>query len=83
MVIDAIRWHHTTPSPTAHVVFDAVALGNLVAKTVASGLGAEGLNLRVEAQMFQRLGLTFSAFGGICLTVAEGLKELRDARARN
>lgn len=80
MVVSAIRWHHATPPPRTDVVFDAVALGNLVAKTVASGLGAEGLNLRVEPRMFARLGLDFPAFGRICLEVAQGLDELRAAR---
>jgi len=75
-ITHAIERHHqrsiVEPTPT----IDAVVIGNLVAKTVGAGLGAEGLNLAADSEASQRLGLTFTNYGHICLQTMTWLKEL-------
>jgi putative nucleotidyltransferase with HDIG domain len=75
-ITHAIERHHQRiiVKPTATI--DAVVIGNLVAKTVGAGLGAEGLNLAADGDSSTRLGLTFTNYGHICLQTLTWLKEL-------
>lgn len=72
----AIRHHHDRDLAGSSPVLDAVVLANLVAKTVGTGLGAEGLNFTVDASCHRRLGLTFESFGRICLATKEAVDAL-------
>lgn len=66
-ITETIRRHHSPPFANPTVVLDTVAIANVVAKTVAVGLGAEGLNFAVDPGSYQRLGLDFATFGRVCL----------------
>ena len=75
-IIDAIRRHHSPPFEQSTVVLDAVVLANVVAKTIETGLGAEGLNFAVDAASYTRLGVDFDTFGRVCLLTDSWLREL-------
>jgi putative nucleotidyltransferase with HDIG domain len=75
-VADAIARHHSAPFVNPTVLLDAVAMANVVAKTVEAGLGAEGLNFNVDPQSYRRLGVDFTTFGRVCLQVDTELREL-------
>lgn len=76
-ITDAIRRHHTADLGESTPVLDAVIVANLVAKTLEVGLGAEGLNFPVDAQVFRRLAIDFTTFGRVCLQTDQWLKELK------
>lgn len=78
-VRDAIERHHDVPLGESHPVLDAVVMANLVAKTLAAGLGAEGLNFGVDENVRKRLGLGFKSFCRICSRVEEQISQLRQA----
>ncbi|MEP7305656.1 MAG: hypothetical protein ABJA98_09075 [Acidobacteriota bacterium] len=73
---DAIRRHHSAPFTNPTVVLDAVALANVVAKTIETGLGAEGLNFSMDPGSDRRLGVDFATFGRVCLQADAGLREM-------
>jgi putative nucleotidyltransferase with HDIG domain len=75
-IVDAIRRHHSPPFTNPTPVLDAVALANVAAKTIQTGLGAEGLNFAVDPGSYVRLGVDFATFGRVCLQVDTGLKEM-------
>jgi putative nucleotidyltransferase with HDIG domain len=75
-IVDAIRRHHSPPFTNPTVVLDAVALANVVAKTIAAGLGAEGLNFAVDPGSYRRLGVDFATFGRVCLHADAWLREV-------
>lgn len=75
-VVFTIRHHHDSAVVGASSSLDAVVMANLVAKTVGTGLGAEGLNFSVDASTHQRLGMTFELFGQVCLATQEALAEV-------
>lgn len=79
VVADAIRRHHDGPVEAPTVVLDAVVVANLIAKTIETGLGAEGLNFAIDAAALRRLGLDFASFGRACLQTQAWLKELGTA----
>ena len=71
-VCHAIESHHDLDvEPTPYR--DAITLGNLVAKTVGAGVGAEGLNVQLDASALQRLGVDQSLFFTICSETAAQL----------
>jgi putative nucleotidyltransferase with HDIG domain len=78
-IIDAIRRHHSPPFSTPTVELDAVAMANVVAKTIETGLGAEGLNFTVDPGSYRRLGLDFTAFGRVCIQTQTWLREVTRA----
>jgi len=75
-IIDAIRLHHSPPFTRPTVMLDAVAIANVVAKTIATGLGAEGLNFAVDPGSYQRLGVDFATFGRVCLQTDAWLRDV-------
>ena len=75
-IVEAIRYHHAPGFGTPAVMTYTVAMANLVAKTIGTGLGAEGLNLHIDPQTYRRLGINFSSFGRVCLQTEEWLREL-------
>lgn len=78
-VRDAIERHHDVPLEDSHPVLDTVVMANLVAKTLAAGLGAEGLDFRVDENVRVRLGLEFKSFCRICSRVEEQIGQVRRA----
>jgi putative nucleotidyltransferase with HDIG domain len=74
-VVDTIGRHHSPSFDNPTVVLDAVALANVVAKTIGTGLGAEGLNFAVDPGSYRRLGVDFGTFGRVCLQTDVWLRE--------
>lgn len=77
-VVDAVARHHDPQPEKPGAILDTVVLANLVAKAVGIGLGAEGLNLEVDADLRRRMGLRFEEFGRICSRTATEAGELMD-----
>jgi putative nucleotidyltransferase with HDIG domain len=72
----AIEYHHS-PAPEPSPVLDVVIMANLVAKTLATGLGAEGMNFTVDEGCRKRLQLDFNSFCRICARVEEGMHQVK------
>jgi len=81
VIVEAIRRHHSPPFAEPNVVLDAVALANVVAKTIQTGLGAEGLNFDVDPGSYRRLGVDFAAFGRVCLQTEALLRAVTDTHS--
>ncbi len=79
-VADAIARHHEH-HPAASSVLDAVVVANVVAKSIGTGLGAEGLNFSFDVASAARLGLDFRAVARVCLRTDNWLRELRATAA--
>lgn len=75
-VTDAVERHHRVPLVESTPVLDAVVLANVVAKTAGIGLGAEGLDLKMDPGLQSRLGFRFEDFAGIVSRTATGMQEL-------
>jgi putative nucleotidyltransferase with HDIG domain len=73
----AIRYHHQVPIPNPTPTIDAVVVANLAAKAIGTGLGAEGMDLRLDEQFHRRLGLDFNGFSRVCIQTMTWLKELK------
>ncbi|RPJ62473.1 MAG: HDOD domain-containing protein [Acidobacteria bacterium] len=78
-VSEAIGNHHEAPLPDPNAMTDAVALANLVAKTIGIGLGREGMNFQIDSGCYTRLGLDFNAFCRVCARTALSLGALKQA----
>ena len=78
-ITEAIERHHQFPLEQSSEILDAVVLANLVAKTLGIGLGAEGLNLRVDERCYKRLGMDFRSFCRICAQTACQVDDMRQA----
>lgn len=78
-LVEAIVRHHKVPLPDPTASVDAVALANLVAKTIGIGLGREGLNFEMDSGCYMRLGLDFNAFCRVCARTAIALKDMKAA----
>ena len=80
-VAHAIEHHHSIleePEP----LIDAVMLANLAAKSVGAGMGADGMNFRIDySGSRERLGLTLQGFERACAQTAVWLDELRKLNA--
>ena len=74
---EAIARHHEVPLADSTPLLDAVVVGNVVAKTIETGLGAEGLDLRIDGRCRERLRLGFARFSRVCLATMTGLQELK------
>jgi putative nucleotidyltransferase with HDIG domain len=74
----AIEQHHSSAEADPTPMLDAVILANLAAKAAGVGLGAEGLNLRVDANgSRERLGLTLEGFERACAQTVFWLQDLQ------
>ena len=76
-IIYAIEHHHTSPIERPTPTLDAVVVANLVAKTIGTGLGAEGMDLRLDDQFDRRLRLDFAAFSRVSMQTLTWLKEVK------
>ncbi len=79
IITDAIARHHDPELKDSTIVIDSVVTANLVSKTIGLGLGAEGLNLRVDMSCPKRLGLDFESFSRVCVQTTMWLDEIREA----
>ncbi|MGE3844513.1 MAG: HDOD domain-containing protein [Vicinamibacterales bacterium] len=77
-ITSAILHHHDAAPAQPAPVLDAVIMANLVAKTIETGLGAEGLNFTIDPAVHTRLGMTFDMFGRTCLETLQWLRELAE-----
>jgi putative nucleotidyltransferase with HDIG domain len=77
-ITEAIERHHDAELKESTPVIDAVVTANLVAKTIGMGLGAEGLNLRVDMSCPRRLGLDFESFSRVCVQTTMWIDEVRE-----
>lgn len=77
----AIEQHHDHPIVTPTPLIDAVVFANYVAKSIGTGLGAEGLNMRMDPEVSSRLGVHHDSFDRICLQTWAWLKDLRKSMA--
>lgn len=77
----AIERHHDQPIATPDPVVDAVVFANYVAKSIGTGLGAEGLNIGMDPTVSQRLGVDRDSFDRICLQTFNWLTDLRHSVA--
>ena len=73
----AIEHHHDQPILEPEPVVDAVVFANYVAKSIGTGLGAEGLNIGMDPKVSQRLGVDRDSFDRICLQTFNWLNDLR------
>ena len=78
-VIEAIEGHHDCPIAAGAVVLDVVVTANFAAKTIGVGLGAEGLNLKIDQGCLRRLEIDFDGFCAICARTASRTVELKKA----
>lgn len=78
-IFRVIELHHQVPCKEPSALLDAVMVANLVAKSIGVGLGAEGLNLRVDEACRQRLGLTVNSLERVCAHTAVWLEEVKHA----
>ena len=79
-IADAVARHHSAPFERSTPTLDAVMLANVAAKTIAAGLGAEGLNFAVDPGGYRRLGLDFARFSRVCLATDLQLKAVMAAQ---
>lgn len=77
----AIERHHDQPIVDPDPIVDAVVFANYVAKSIGTGLGAEGLNIRMDPAVSSRLGVDRDSFDRICLQTWTWLGDLRRAVA--
>ncbi|MGE3273979.1 MAG: HDOD domain-containing protein [Vicinamibacterales bacterium] len=75
----AIARHHDVPVADPDALVDTVILANLVAKSIGVGLGAEGLNLRIDPGLARRLSVDFTTFSRVCMQAAAWMKELQES----
>jgi hypothetical protein len=74
----AIEEHHQMPVSNPDATLDAVMLANLAAKSAGIGLGAEGLNMRIDFTGSQeRLGLTLEGFERVIAQTAIWARDLK------
>ena len=76
---EAIARHHETPLLDSTPMLDAVVVANMVAKALGTGLGAEGLDMRVDERCQARLKMNFTGFSRVCVQTLFSLKELNDS----
>lgn len=75
----AITRHHDTPLTDSTPALDAVVVANLTAKAVGTGLGAEGMDIRLDEEAAARLKLDFTGFSRICMQTMLSLKDLKSS----
>ena len=74
----AIASHHDASNDSTEPLTDAVMLANLAAKSLGAGMGADGMNFRIDySRSREKLGLTVEAFERACAQASIWLNELR------
>ena len=78
LVTSAIEMHHASPAQDSTPVLDTVVLSNYAAKVIGIGLGAAGMNMRVDfTGCSGRLGLSLTGFERACAQTAFWVSEMR------
>ncbi len=78
-LVRAIEGHHCAALFEPTLAMDAVMVANLAAKSISSGLGAEGMNLTVDSGALDRLGLNFPAYSRVVLQTLTWASEVKAA----
>jgi putative nucleotidyltransferase with HDIG domain len=77
-IASAIERHHEFHEGNPDLMLDLVILANVAAKSIGAGLGAEGLNMKVDLSgCRERLGLSCEGFERVCAQTAVDLDEVR------
>jgi len=77
-ITHTIERHHDFPPANPSLMLDAVMLANLAAKSAGVGLGAAGMNMKVDySGSKDRLGLTMQGFERACAQTAIWVVDLR------
>lgn len=74
MFEETIANHHNLNQHNS-LLLDAVQVGNAIAKLIGRGLGIEALNLEIDSQSAERLGLTSQAIQACCIKTVIDLEE--------
>ncbi len=75
-IVTAVARHHELDRDLGPVT-DVVRVSNIVAKTVGTGLGFEGMNLQADAAACERLAIDRDEFERLSADVASRLKEVK------
>lgn len=76
-IAQAVERHHGLSEDEGPTT-DVVRICNLVAKTIGSGLGYEGMNLIGDPGACERLGIGRTAYEGLCAEVATLLLQFQE-----
>jgi len=77
-VSQAIERHHQTSIEHENALMATVMLSNLTAKSICAGLGAEGMNLKIDfVGALRRLDLSVERFEIVCSNTYVGLEEIK------
>jgi len=76
---EAVARHHESPIEESTPTLDAVVVANVAAKTIGTGLGAEGMDICPDEGCLDRLDLDFDAFARVCDQTHVWLRELKTA----
>jgi putative nucleotidyltransferase with HDIG domain len=75
-LVDAIGNHHAVKGCDDPLT-NSVIVANLVARAIGAGIGHEGMSVRVDDRLGERMGLTRELFEKICATTALKVKEIQ------
>jgi putative nucleotidyltransferase with HDIG domain len=78
-IADALARHHEVPVIRPTPMLDGIMLANLVAKTLGTGLGAEGMNFELDPDCSRRHGITLARFCRVCARTSIRMEGLREA----
>ena len=78
-IVHAIERHHDAPVLEPTPMLDGVMLANLVAKTLGTGLGAEGMNFESDPECWRRQGVTFARFCRVCARTSLRVESLKES----
>lgn len=81
-LVTAIRCHHQILE-NPDIILDAVSIGNIVAKLVGVGLGSEQMNMKVDSELYIRLGLKINDLESLCARVKSELIEAEELFGSN
>ncbi len=73
----AVANHHEVNDPDCRTT-DVVRVCNLIAKTIGSGLGFEGMNLAGDPGACERLSISRESFEALCAEVAAALAQFQE-----
>jgi putative nucleotidyltransferase with HDIG domain len=77
-ISQAIERHHQVSSEHENAMMATVMLSNLAAKSICIGLGAEGMNLRIDfLGALRLLDLSVESFERVCISAYSQLDEIK------
>ncbi|MDM7916196.1 MAG: HDOD domain-containing protein [Candidatus Eisenbacteria bacterium] len=79
-VVVAIEQHHMSPPTDPATIVDTVVIANLIAKTIGVGLGAEGMDFRIDIRhSVDRLGIGVNGLMRACAQTAFWVEEFKES----